>query len=713
MYQFFAIIPLLFSLSAHSKNVSLENISTQAKSYNEIEIKIRLSEKKSPYVYKNSKEYTIFFDFFDTDTKIEKVEIPKKARSLIKDLKLKKTNNKLRLIAKLDSLFKHSIITNNKEIIITLSKVQEFKVNLDTKISGVDFFKQDENSSKLGLKIDGKIYKSMIEGTQYKDKMVYKLKNIGVREQFIKKYNVQDFTTPVDHIKIYQVNSDSYVEIIFNKFFFISEDIIDGVLVFNISRDQDVSEIAREVNVDSTNFIGEKISINLQNVDVRAVIKKLSEFSGFNIIASDSVKGSISIKLNEIPWDEALDIISRIKGFVVKKSGNVYFMSTLEEFSTSMSIAESLKSNDVKLKPLEYEYVKLKYAKATEMISLISSSSSSSSSPVVTTTGFADTSSNSNSSGTGGLLSSRGVINADPRTNGILILDTKDNIFNMKKLISKLDQPTKQVLIEIHIVETSDNLSDEFMVRIDDVSGSSGRIGSGTVLGSRTQSSSATESSTTTSSTADDTATPTVAAEPSPDSVGGTGSSIAQGWGGLTHNTAAINPYVILKSSKILLNLELAAAESENRAKTLAKPRIITLDQKPATFKYGSNVKIKSSDASGSVGTVVSEEFQSFTLDIKVTPQINDDENVTLELSISDDSPVVGTQAETKTIDTNVEIKSGDTFMIGGIYKSIGEEKNYNIPILSKIPLIGELFKGYYNKSEKREYIVFVTPHIV
>jgi len=429
---------------------------------------------------------------------------------------------------------------------------------------------------------------------------------------------------------------------------------------------------------------------------VRAALQVLADFTGLNFVVSDTVKGSLTLRLKDVPWDQALDLILDSKNLAMRRKGNVLTVAPAPEVAAKEKANLEATKAVVELEPLVSELIQINYAKADDIASLIKSikpvgSPLSMEHPVFGASATGATTQIATSANT--LLSPRGQVTVDARTNSLLIQDTAGKIREVRKLISQLDQPVRQVMIESRLVEATDNFSkslgSRFGVKYSDTS-PSGRSGAGS--GNITDSSSIVSAGTMTSN-----ANGLNVNLPS----GGIGSSVA-GSIGLT--------FAKLGSNGALLNLELSALEQEGQGKIISSPRVITANQKLARIEQGQE-RVFTTNVLG-VGSVVTKKA---TLKLEVTPQITPDDRVNLDVDITKDNfvdAVVGT-LNVKEIKTQVLLDNGETVVIGGIYEQDKNTTTTKVPFFGDIPLLGWLFKSKEAKDNKTELLIFLTPRIL
>ncbi len=428
---------------------------------------------------------------------------------------------------------------------------------------------------------------------------------------------------------------------------------------------------------DEFGYTGEKLSLNFQDIEVRAALQIIADFTGLNIVVSDTVQGAISLRLKDVPWDQAMDIILRTKALGMRKNGNVILVAPSAEIAAREKEDLEAAKQIIELEPLRSELMQVNYAKASDFAALIRSKESS-------------------------LLSERGNVTVDERTNSLLLQDTAGRLGEIRKVITELDIPVRQVLIESRIVIANDDFSRELGVRLGGTSiqknGNSGVFSiSGSAAGNDTVVSSAVDNLSTTGS-------PFPVTAPSLNDR-------------LNVNLPVISPAgrigLAILGKDYLVDLELSALQAEGRGEVVSNPRVITANQKEALIEQG--VEIPYQEASSSGAATVS--FKKAVLGLKVKPQITPDDRVIMDLNVSKDS--VGQifsgvpSINTREINTQVLVENGETVVLGGIYEQTRSHEVSKVPLLGDLPVLGALFRSTRNVDDKVELLIFVTPKIL
>jgi type IV pilus assembly protein PilQ len=423
-------------------------------------------------------------------------------------------------------------------------------------------------------------------------------------------------------------------------------------------------------------YTGEKLSLNFQNVEVRAVLQVIADFTGLNIITSDTVGGNLTLRLKDVPWDQALDIILQSKGLDMRKTGNVVWIAPRDELATREKLALEAQQQINDLEPTRTESFQLNYQKGADFQKLLSDPNQR-------------------------MLSKRGSAVVDPRTNTIFVQDTPSRLEEVRRLLRKVDVPVRQVMIESRIVEATDTFSRNLGVRLGYREEGGGRVPFGMSQASRA---------------------PAV-------TIGGELGTVAPvaGQDGVVPPFSPGNLNVNLPAaggsvfSMILFNqsrtkfvdLELSALQADGKGKIVSSPRVITSDQVEATIEQGTEIPYQSATSSGAT----SVSFKKATLSLKVKPQVTPDDNVIMNLRINKDSvsPLATNPpaVDTKQIVTEVLVENGGTVVIGGIYTQDESSGTNKVPVLGDLPYVGFLFKQTLKRDDRRELLIFISPRII
>jgi len=429
-------------------------------------------------------------------------------------------------------------------------------------------------------------------------------------------------------------------------------------------------------------FVGEKLSLNFQNIEVRALLQVIADFTQFNVITSDSVSGSLTLRLRDVPWDQALDIILQAKGLGMRKSGNVLWIAPKDEIAAREKLELEARVALQGLESVRTQAFQLNYAKAADVAAQL----------------MAGPPANR-------ILSNRGSVIAEPRTNQLFVTDIGVRLEGVQALLAKLDVAVRQVLIEARIVEASDTFGKSLGVRLggQDLRGIRGGE-PGVPLGGNNRIGLGASYNALTGTTG----------ETSPAGAGADTRFVnlpAVGLAGFTPATFAIS--LFSASANRFLNLELSALEADGKGKLVSSPRIVTADQTKALIEQGTEFPYQQATSSGATAVA----FRRATLKLEVTPQITPEGNIILDLVINKDSrgetTAAGIAINTKHIRTQVLVENGGTVVIGGIFELTETENEARVPVLGDLPGVGNLFKNRQRSSNKQEMLVFITPRMI
>jgi type IV pilus assembly protein PilQ len=458
-------------------------------------------------------------------------------------------------------------------------------------------------------------------------------------------------------------------------------------------------------------YAGDKLSLNFQNIEVRALLQVIADFTNFNVVTSDTVTGNVTLRLKDVPWDQALDIIMQAKGLGLKKSGNVLWIAPKDELAAKEKLDLESKAAIAQLEPVRTQSFQLNYVKAEEIArGLTGQSIGSGSSAGGSSGGTSGSSSSSSGSGSGTrILSPRGSVISESRTNQLFVSDIPSKLEEIQAMIAKIDIPVRQVLIEARIVEANDRFGRALGIKLGgyDARGQAGGIPGYNVGGSNylTVGSNYNLVGWQTRQTATDpgynnTNFVNLPANTSSDSFAG---AVAQ--------TVAVS--LFSATANRFLNLELSALESDGKGKVVSSPRVITADQVKALIEQGEELPYQVATASGATSIA----FRKANLKLEVTPQITPEGSVILSVDVNKDSRGTltpqGYAINTKHVQTQVLVENGGTVVIGGIYTQDEGETINKVPLLGDVPVLGHLFKNKTRTTSKTELLIFLTPKVV
>lgn len=423
-------------------------------------------------------------------------------------------------------------------------------------------------------------------------------------------------------------------------------------------------------------YAGEKLSLNFQNIEVRALLQVIADFTNFNVVTSDTVTGNVTLRLKDVPWDQALDIILQAKGLGLRKSGNVIWIAPKDELAAKEKVDLEAKQQIAQLEPLRTQAFQLNYAKAADIAN-----------------GLLGTTSGGAGGQTSRILSPRGSVIYETRTNQIFVSDIPTKLEEIQTMIARIDVPVRQVLIEARIVIADDKFGRSLGARLGfndrtALNNSGVRVGGNmNAVGGQTGQ---------TTSTFSDTSFVTLP---------------AVGQGGYDPATFAVSLFG--SSASRFLNLEISALEADGKGKVVSSPRVVTADQQKALIEQGTELPYQVATSSGAT----SLQFRKANLKLEVTPQITPEGSVMLDVDVNKDSVGQATAAgfaiDTKHVKTQVLVENGGTVVIGGIFEQSDRTDVTKVPLLGDVPVIGNLFKTTTKSSNRTELLIFLTPKVV
>ncbi|MEK7876290.1 MAG: type IV pilus secretin PilQ family protein, partial [Pseudomonadota bacterium] len=508
--------------------------------------------------------------------------------------------------------------------------------------------------------------------------LIIDFQNTALPKNLERRLDVVDFATPVQTIDAFAQGSSSRITIEPKGLWEHSAYQTDNR--FTVEVKPVVEDPTKLIQGTRRGYTGEKLSLNFQNVEVRAVLQVIADFTGFNFITSDTVTGNLTLRLKDVPWDQALDIILQAKGLDMRKNGNVLWIAPSDELATKEKLALEAQAQIADLEPTRTESFQLNYQKAESFQNILANPSQR-------------------------ILSKRGSMVIDPRTNTLFVQDTPARLEAVRTLVRKIDVPVRQVMIEARIVEASDNFSRNLGARLGIVDRRFGTAPGDTIGGGSQR--------VTVGGSLDATGFLTgQIATPIPPFNQSLGVNLP------ATNIAGAQPgafSVILFSQALtrFLNLEVTALQADGKGKIISTPRVITADQVEATIEQGQEIPYQQATSSGA--TAVS--FKKATLSLKVKPHITPDDNVIMNLVVHKDSVAPGNAnppaIDTKQITTEVLVQNGGTVVIGGIYTQTESDATTKVPVLGDIPYVGFLFRQNAKTDNKGELLIFISPRII
>lgn len=497
----------------------------------------------------------------------------------------------------------------------------------------------------------------------------------GLPDELERRLDVLDFATPVKTIDTYRQGDN--VHMIITPMGNYEHLAFQSGNQFIIEIRKITAEEEEERKKDEFGYSGERLSLNFQDIEVRSVLQLIADFTDFNIVVSDTVSGSLTLRLKNVPWDQALDIILKTKGLAMRQTGNVMLIAPSEEIAAREKLELESQKQIEELEPLYSEFMQVNYAKASDIATLLQSSDTS-------------------------LMSDRGSVTTDERTNTLLIQDTAGKLTEMRQLIARLDIPVRQVLIKSRIVIANNDFSRDLGARFGisaggDVGGGAVLVGTGGIAGTDAM---ITDANTNINAGND----------PFPVGIPALNDRLAVN---LPVATTIGRFALSLLDDDYLLDLELSAMQKEGRGEIISSPRVITSNAQTALIEAGVEIPYQAATSSGATNV----SFKKAVLKLEVTPQITPDDNIIMDLAVSKDSVgevFLGVPSiNTRNVETTVLVNNGQTLVLGGIYEQTLSDEVDKVPFLGDLPVLGLLFKQTRHVDDRAELLIFVTPQIV
>lgn len=675
----------------------LEDIRANVLSGNKVELTLRLSDTApQPLTFTVDNPARIALDLPDTSVAMPSRRIDVK-QGVLDTVNVAEASGRTRVVLNVDSLVPYETRLQGNSIIVTLGASGSQSVGSTQgpavaassspsraaaavsgtrAVSNIDFRRGSDGSGRIIVELtDAKVPADL---RQEGGRIVVNFAKTTLPEALMQRLDVVDFATPVNSVDALRVGdgtrlviaaSGDYEQLAYQS---------DNIYTIEI---KPVVKLPPELQ-DKKEYTGERLTLNFQDIETRAVLQLLADTSGQNMVITETVGGNVTLRLQNVPWDQALDIVMRTKGLGMRKEGNVMLIAPEAELAAREKEVLAARKEVQELAPLRSEFLQVNYAKAGDLAALIKSG-------------------NNNS-----LLSSRGSVAIDERTNTLLLQDTSDRLADIRRLVATLDIPVRQVRIEARIVIVNDDFSRDLGVRFGvnatttDVGGSDGQ---GFVSNRGLD--------------APDTA---VLFPGTNDPRGGL--EIGEAIDRYMVNLPVANPAGALAltflDSDFIVDLELSAAQAEGRGEIVSQPTLITANQREATIEQGVEIPYQESSSSGATTT----SFKKAVLSLKVTPQITPDNRVILDLTVSKDSvgQLVASATggfvpsiDTREIVTQVLVNDGQTVVLGGILETERRDSEQKVPWLGDIPGLGYLFKSTSKTDNKDELLIFVTPRIL
>jgi len=619
-------------------------------------------------VFNSPARIEMFFDTAELELGLNDVEVNQAGISSVTNVL---SEQGLKVTVNLDRLKMYETEVNNNLVSIRVSdnpltgSVTEDEAVLTGDVSGnyinriqsIDFRRGEKGEAKVLVFLQDT--QAAIEVHESGGKIYADFHHTDILDDLLYELDVLDFGTIVSTIETFKEEGRSRVVIEPNAEFTFTYQQIDNILTLTVEKDE-----TQNAYLDGgKEYQGRPMTLNFQDISVRAALQIIAGYNDFNLVTSDSVTGNITLRLDGVPWDQALDVVLRIKGLDKRMDGSILMVAPAEELAAREAKDLKAKQQVEDLEPLYSEYMRLNYAKAEDFADLLKTDINS-------------------------IITPRGSVSVDQRTNTLLVKDTVKSIENIRRMIETLDIPVQQVVIESRMVTVRDNVTEDLGVRwgFSDQQGSDGI--SGSLEGAETISNGVI-----------------------PDLTDRLNVNLP-----ITNPAASIGLHIAKLANGTLIDLELSALEEENKGEIIASPRIIAANQQKARIEQGTEIPYTESASSGA--TTVS--FKKAVLSLEVTPHITPDNKVILDLIITQDTRGDTVQTgtgeavsiDTQEIQTQVLVENGQTIVLGGIFQQQIINTTNKVPVLGDIPYVGRLFKSTSEFNEKRELLIFVTPKI-
>lgn len=704
IFKVFAIMLLLSSslfngtiaIAAESQFANnIENIDFSALSGGRVSIRIKLKEALAnpPAGFTLNNPARIALDFPNVGNGLAKNNIVSEQGAL-KSVSLAQAKDRTRMVLNLSKNVGYNTILSGKDVIITLQGNEAVTANTSTEtrfaesrasssqehaIKDVDFARGKNGEGRIIVDLSDA--NTGINIKQKGKQIIVDFVNTDVPADLQRRLNVINFNTPVLYVDTMKLGKNGRMVIEPKGNWEQSAYQADNKFIIDVR--QVIEDPNKLVIGNKPGFAGEKLSLNFQNIEVRSVLQVIADFTGLNIITSDTVTGNLTLRLKDVPWDQAMDIIMQNKGLTMRKSGNVIMVAPADEVNAKEKAALEATKSLQELEPLRTEAFTLKYQKAEDFQQLLNGQGAAGDGGAVGGAGQS-----------GRILSARGSASADKRTNTLFIQDTPKRLEEIQTILNKVDIAIRQVMIESRLVVADDKFAKSLGARFGVQSATTPGRNVLSVGGTLNNTGAATGSTTTATATANT--------------------------GGLNSNLPVVGSFGNLAFSLfrlpagLLLNLELSALESDRRGKIVSSPRVTTANQQKARIAQG--VEIAYNEASASGATAVA--FKKAELSLEVTPQITPDDKIIMDLEVRKDS--IGAPASngaptinTQNVLTQVLVSNGETAVLGGIYEQTERNDVDKVPFFGDIPIIGNVFKRRTKQDDKTELLIFITPKIM
>ena len=684
-----------------SAQVSMTNIVPMSLADQGTEIRVMFNGlPPQPQAYQLEQPARLILDFDKAQQSLKQTSIPV-ATSEASSIEVAADDQRSRVIVNLKDAGAFTTRVEGNTFVLKINSVRPSATNAPTVarqpqqgVSNIGFQRGKDGEGLVVIDLLGG--NTPVDVQQQGSKIVVRTMGNKIPAHLARRLNTNDFATPVASVDAYNDKGNGVITIQSAGSYEYMAYQAENKLTISLKRPEDKSPAKAKAQT----YTGNKISLDFQDIEVRRVLQLLADFTGINMVAADTVQGNITLRLKDVPWDQALDIVLKTKNLDKRRNGNVIWIAPVSELIKAEEEEAKAIAQSVKLAPLQTEYIQLSYAKAADIEKLITQGKNSGS-------GNSSSGQNNNADplgdSVGSLLSPRGTVSTDPRTNTLIINDTSQKIDQIRKMVDLLDVSVKQVMIEARIVSASTDFTKEMGVKWGVLSQGITNNSNLLVGGSDT--------------------TLWNLREPEKDSdLGGYKYTIERP-DNLNVDLGAVTPgasriaFGLISLSDFMLDLELSAVQADGYGEVISTPKVMTADKQSAKIEAGTQIPYTSSSGSGA-NAVPKTEFINATLSLDVTPSITPEGKVMMKLNITKDSPGSATPTGQLTInknaiDTNVLVDNGETVVLGGIFEETSNNSQTKVPFLGDIPYLGKLFRRDSKTENKRELLIFVTPRIV
>ncbi len=663
----------------------IKAVDLNALSGNTTQLRLTLTEPvEDPRAFVIEKPAKIVLDFEGVENHLDKQASSTTFNvGAVRKASIVQGEQRTRVVIDLNAQVPYEVVTKNNVVFVNVSnratntQVNTTQFTSTTKaqtkyaIKDIDFRRGEDDEGRVVIQLSDPSVP--IDLREEGNKITVRFNKTKLPNKFERKLDVTDFGTPIRMVNTVSQGQDTVLSIDMTG---IAESMAyqaDDKFTVEVRR---LSKQEKEtLQKENQEYSGERLSLNFQDIEVRAVLQLIADFTGLNIVTSDTVQGNVTLRLRNVPWDQALAIILKTKGLAKREIGNVMLIGPSEELAAREKLELQANQQVEELAPLRSEYIQVNYAKANDIASLLKDADNS-------------------------LLSVRGAVSVDERTNTLLVQDTASKLTEISALVNRLDIPVRQVLIESRVVFANDDFEDALGIRFGGAL--KFRPGNEPVLGLTGQ--------------VGDASNIALGGDPSATPVANRlGVNLPAALSGAVGQSAQLGLSIARLPGGTILDMELLALEAEGLGKIIASPRLVTSDQQQAYIEAGEEIPYQEATSSGAAAIA----FKKAVLRLEVTPQITPDDHVFLDLTVNQDTRGDGVIAggppaiDTREIHTKVLVANGDTIVLGGIYQQTKSKGITRVPFLGRLPYVGWLFRSETNLDNRNELMIFVTPKIV